>query len=238
MTNPDSGIRYRFTRCVTDPAVAGSALSVPNYGLNTEAPRDVVIADRIALRDDVGVPIVWMRQIHSDIITEVDVSNASNENSVTADAVISGDRIALAVQVADCVPVLLKDRKRNIVAAVHAGRAGVEKAIVAKTVSRMVDMGCSARDIVAAIGPSICGSCYEVSRDLFDEVVSKRPEVAAETSWGTPALNNVAGVVKDLVGSGVEEILYDCACTLESADLNSYRRNPKCGRQVGLVINL
>lgn len=236
-TATTAGIQYRFTRCVTDPAVVGEALSKPNYGLNTDAPRELVMSDRRELAQSIGVPVVWMHQTHSDVVEIVDETHASDENSVTADAVITRSPIALAVQVADCAPVLLWDEATGTMGAVHAGRAGVEKAIVAKAVSTMVGMGCSTRDIVAAVGPSICGRCYEVGDDVFETAVSKRPEVAARTSWGTKSLDIRAGVLKDLEDSGITRIIQDDVCTLESAHLNSYRRNPRCGRQIGLVIN-
>ncbi|MDO5049642.1 MAG: peptidoglycan editing factor PgeF [Actinomycetaceae bacterium] len=235
MTPTTTGIQYRFTRCVTDPAVAGEALSIPNYGLNTDAPSQLVMNDRRELAQRLGMPILWMRQTHSDVVEVVDGPISSHENSVTADAVITRSRMALAVQVADCVPVLLWDEKTGTIGAVHAGRAGVEKAIVAKAVSTMAGLGCSTSDIVAAVGPCICPKCYEVGQDVYDALVAKRPEVAARTSWDTLSVDIRAGVVKDLENSGVTNIIQDDACTFESAHLNSYRRNPRCGRQIGLV---
>lgn len=236
-TATTAGIQYRFTRCVTDPAVVGEALSKPNYGLKTDAPREIVMSDRHELADNLGVPVVWMRQIHSDIVEVVDETHSSHENSITADAVITRSPVALAVQVADCVPVLLWDEATGTIGAVHAGRAGVEKAIVAKAVSTMLSMGCSTRDIVAAVGPSICGRCYEVGDDVFETAVSKRPELESRTSWGTRSLDIRAGVLKDLETCGVTNVIQDDRCTFESAHLNSYRRNPRCGRQIGLVVN-
>ena len=227
-------VRYGFTRAVTNPTQVGRALSSPNYGLNTGAPRSLVLADRQALADSIGAPVVWMNQIHSDIVCVVGQEESGLDNSVTADAVITRDRVALAVQVADCVPVLLFDKAAGVVAAVHAGRAGAKAFIVAKTVSQMTSMGCSPRNIKAVVGPSICGACYEVGEDVFAQTVSIRPEMATQSRWGTRALDVRAAVLRDLEHVG--DVKIDDACTLESDDLNSYRRNPKCGRQVGWVV--
>lgn len=225
--------RYGFTRVVTEPVTA-EALSRPNYGLNTGAPREIVLADRQELARSLGVAIVWMEQIHSSIVKVVSEADAGDQNALTADAIITKDPVGLAVQVADCVPVLLFDETAGISAAVHAGRAGVEASIVAKTVSQMTRMGSSPRNITAAVGPCICASCYEVSEDMFDKVTGARPEMAAHSRWGTYALDLRAGVLADL--SGVGRVIEDAACTRESDDLNSYRRQPKCGRQVGIVV--
>ena len=227
-------VRYGFTRAVTNPTQVGRALSSPNYGLNTGAPRSLVLADRQALADSIGAPVVWMNQIHSDIVCVVGQEESGLDNSVTADAVITRDRVALAVQVADCVPVLLFDKAAGVVAAVHAGRAGAKTFIVAKTVSQMTSMGCSPRNITAAVGPCICGACYEVGEDVFAQAVSVRPEMAAKSRWGTRSLDVRACVLRDLEHVGEVEI--DDTCTLESHDLNSYRRSPRCGRQIGWVL--
>ncbi|MDO5034353.1 MAG: polyphenol oxidase family protein [Actinomycetaceae bacterium] len=229
-------VRFGFTRAITDPAIAGEALSIPNYGLNTDAPKDVVLSFREELRAKLGVPIVWMNQIHSDIVEVVDEANAGSANPITADAVVSRANVALVVQVADCTPVLLFDEEEGIIAACHAGRAGVEKSIVAKTVSEMVRLGSALSNITAAIGPCICGDCYEVGEDVYASAVALRPEIGARSRWGTPSLNIRAGVRKDLEGVG--NIIEDDACTFESEDLNSYRRVRRCGRQLGIVMQV
>jgi hypothetical protein len=73
----------------------------------------------------------------------------------------------LTVQTADCVPVLLADRKRRVVAAVHAGWRGTLARVVVKTLGRMrFEFGTRPEDVVAAIGPSIGRCCYEVGPEV------------------------------------------------------------------------
>jgi hypothetical protein len=75
--------------------------------------------------------------------------------------------LLLAVQTADCVPILLADTARRAVAAVHAGWRGTLRRVVAKTVGRMrLEFGTRPADIVAAMGPAIGRCCYEVGPEV------------------------------------------------------------------------
>jgi YfiH family protein len=139
----------------------------------------------------------------------------------------------LLVRVADCVPVLLADPVAGVVAAAHAGRAGVAAGVVPEAVARMRRLG--ARDITAWVGPHVCGACYEVPPKMQAEVASRVPETQATTAWGTPALDLGAGVRAQLAAVGAQVV--DAArCTRESVDLYSHRRDGAgAGRHAGLV---
>lgn len=229
------GARIGFTRC--RPALDGSAQrpSEPNYGLGTDDKRELVLADRRALSLQLGCPIAWMTQTHSDIVREVAREDLSDDNIVTADAVIVPEGAGAAVQIADCIPILIADPRTRRVAAVHAGRAGVELNIVARTINYLKESGSSAEELEVAVGPSICGSCYEVPRDMWDEYTRKYPQARARTRWGTHALHLRPVVDAQLTQCGIRHVIHDRTCTFESDNLNSYRRNSHCGRQVGWI---
>jgi YfiH family protein len=91
---------------------------------------------------------------------------------VTADAVVTQRRgILLGVTVADCVPILLYDRRKSAVGAVHAGWRGTASQIMKKTVRIMVELFDSAPgDIIVAIGPSIRWQCYDVGVEVKEAV--------------------------------------------------------------------
>jgi YfiH family protein len=141
--------------------------------------------------------------------------------------------VALLVRAADCVPVLLADPDAGVVGAAHAGRKGLVEGIVPATIDRMRSLGAS--QIVAWVGPHICGRCYEVPAAMQDEVSSTVPEARSTTSWGTPALDIGAGVNAQLAVAGVEVV--DAArCTREDDDLYSFRRDgAEAGRLGGLI---
>jgi YfiH family protein len=132
--------------------------------------------------------------------------------------------------VADCIPLLL--RSDRVVAAVHVGRRGLVNQISIKVLAKMKELG--AGKITATIGPAICGSCYEVSQELHDEVVAAIPLAKSLTREGKPALDIVTALRSTLDASGVQ-IRDEFVCTVESAEHFSYRRDGKTGRQVGLI---
>ena len=75
---------------------------------------------------------------------------------------------------ADCVPVILVDTSKNVIAAIHSGWKGTNTLIVSKTIERMKETyGTLTKNIKAYIGPHIGGCCYEVSKELIEEFTSK-----------------------------------------------------------------
>lgn len=166
----------------------------------------------------------------------VEVVGAEGPSQVRpeADALVSATPgTVLLVRAADCVPVLLGDPDAGVVGAAHAGRPGLAAGVVPATVAAMRELG--AADITAWIGPHVCGQCYEVPEAMRDEVGAVVPASVATTSWGTPSLDLGAGVRAQLEASGVH-VVDVSACTRESPDLFSYRRDgAAAGRLAGLV---
>ena len=78
--------------------------------------------------------------------------------------------LVIYVSVADCVPIYLYDINKNVIAIIHSGWRGTNNNIVKNTISKMKKYyNTCTKDIIACIGPSICGECYEVSQDLYNE---------------------------------------------------------------------
>jgi YfiH family protein len=173
--------------------------------------------------------VQFMNQVHGDriaIIEEV------SDQPPTADALITGiPGITLAVMVADCIPLILTSRE--VVAAVHVGRRGLVNQVALKTIEVMREMG--GADISATIGPAICGSCYEVSADVHQEVISDFPLADSRTSTGSLALDLTRALTGTLESVGVSIKPLPSRCTVEDRDLFSYRRDGVTGRQAGLV---
>ncbi|GAA3812371.1 hypothetical protein GCM10022242_13610 [Nocardioides panacisoli] len=163
-----------------------------------------------------------------------DVADAEPGTRPECDGIVaSGPGVVLMVRAADCVPVLLGDAEHGIIGAAHAGRLGLVRGVVPATVARMRKLG--AEDVTAWVGPHICGRCYEVPAQMRDEVAAVESAARSTTSWGTPAVDLGAGVRAQLEREGVTVV--DLArCTLESADLYSFRRDRDgAGRQAGVV---
>nr|WP_076259389.1 peptidoglycan editing factor PgeF [Intrasporangium flavum] len=195
----------------------------------------LVEANRVALALEVGVPrerLLFMNQVHGTEIVEV--SSPWSGEPPEADGIVTrATGLALAVLVADCVPVLLHDADAGVVGAVHAGRPGMVAGIVPRAVDAMRDLG--ARRVRATVGPSVCGRCYEVPADMARDAAGITPAAAARSWQGTPAVDVAAGVVEQLAGAGVG-VDWVAGCTREHADLYSYRRDGTTGRFAGVVV--
>lgn len=143
-----------------------------NLGFTKDDSKAAVVRNRAEFLRKLGVvrakktwPLVTLRQVHSDIIHCVDAAPAA---PLAGDALItSTPELLLAIQTADCLPVILVDSKRRAVGVFHAGWRGTVQRIVEKGVGEMVrHFGSRPRELRAAIGPGIYGCCYEVGEEV------------------------------------------------------------------------
>jgi YfiH family protein len=145
---------------------------VLNLGFTEWDARETVLANRrkfASALGTAGIPLLTLRQIHSDVVHVASMPLVSaNGESPQADAVITRVAgVALAVQTADCVPLLLADTAHRVITAVHAGWRGTLARIAQKTLGRMrLEFGTRPRDVVAALGPAIGRCCYEVGPEV------------------------------------------------------------------------
>lgn len=210
-------------------------------------PADPRARARLASAVGVGIDdLVFMRQVHGSDVAVVGPDErgrglGDHTQAVgPADALVTFDPgVALVVQVADCVPVLLWDPGRAV-AAVHAGRGGVEADVVDATLRTMA---APAPDrVTAVIGPAIGGCCYEVEAELAERVAASVPAagvspVRTTTTWGTPSLDLVSAVAAQLTAAGVGDVRHEGGCTrcVDGAWF-SHRRDPHGGRQAGAIV--
>jgi YfiH family protein len=126
------------------------------------------IADAFGIRED---RLVLPSQIHKTNILRVTPETDKSE-LVDTDALITSARgICIAVMSADCVPILLFDKKNHVVGAVHSGWRGTVARILEKTLDRMKgEFGTQGVDIIAGIGPSVSQDQYEVGEEVVTEV--------------------------------------------------------------------
>jgi YfiH family protein len=117
-------------------------------------------------------PLVTLRQVHSDTILFVE---APSKSQLAGDGLItSTPGLLLAIQTADCLPIILLDSKHRAVGVFHAGWRGTVKRIVEKGVGEMRrHFGTRPRDVKASIGPGIHGCCYPVGREVRDQFESQ-----------------------------------------------------------------
>jgi hypothetical protein len=152
---------------------------VLNLGFTEGEARRRVLSNRKHFLHAIGADemnLVAIEQIHSDVVQRI-TSAAPTILLAKGDALLTNvPGMLLAVQTADCVPILLADRKRKAVAAIHSGWRGTLLRIVAKALGRMrMEFGTSPKDVIAAIGPSIGRCCYEVGAEVAAAFHSQFP---------------------------------------------------------------
>lgn len=216
---------YRFTK--RTGGHSHGAFASLNLAMHVGDSESIVAQNR-AIADGYFTPVQYMDQVHGNRIAIIE---EQGDEAPTADALVTGiPGITLAVMVADCIPLLLMSRE--VVAAVHVGRKGLMNSIAPATIELMRDMG--ATSIQAIMGPSICGKCYEVSADIYHEVVAAHPKAQSTTSEGAFSLDLPAALRVVLAEESIP-VTDEFACTVEDLELFSYRRDGVTGRQAGLI---
>jgi YfiH family protein len=158
-----------------------------NLGFTEADDREAVARNRQLLAEavsgDPATPLITLRQIHSSILRLVAGKDAERERlskggvpsdgslwlGCKADGLMTDEPgLLLGIQTADCIPVLVADRKRRVVAAFHAGWRGTVKRIVEAGIGRMrLEFGSWPEDLIAAIGPGIGPCCYAVGEEVL-----------------------------------------------------------------------
>ncbi len=118
--------------------------------------------------------IFLLNQIHGNKFFFIDKNLKLKNNKFDGDALITNKRnIPIAVLTADCAPVLIYDKNKKMVAAIHAGWKGAYKDIIKKVTKFMIKKGCSPNDITAVIGPCISVNSYQVKQDFIKRFIKK-----------------------------------------------------------------
>ena len=118
--------------------------------------------------------IFLLHQIHSNKFVYIDKYFKFYKKKVVADAIITDQKkLPIAILTADCVPLLLYDQNKNIIAAIHAGWKGAFKGIVQKVINFMLKKGCKQNNIIAAVGPCINQNNYVVKENFQKKFIKK-----------------------------------------------------------------
>jgi hypothetical protein len=164
-----------------------------NLGFTAGDDRETVEQNRRlfveAVSGDAATPLVTLKQIHSNLVVLANSEEANCERHSKAEAPSDGSLplerrgdglmtdepgLLLGIQTADCIPILVADRKRRAVAAFHAGWRGTVQRIVESGIGRMrLQFGSRPEDLMAAIGPGIGPCCYSVGEEVLSEFESQ-----------------------------------------------------------------
>lgn len=246
---------YTFTHFKTYPSLLhGVSTKSSNHpykfslALHTGEDPTTIVANRKLLSDALGTDealhYIVAKQTHSDHIKVI--THKENKGWETledaiedCDALITNvPGIVLNILTADCVPILLYDKEKGVVATIHAGWKGTQSHITLKTVQKMQDVyGCDPKNIIAGIAPSIAACCYEVGKDVaehFFNVTESFTAVGDKYMLDLPYINK-----QQLLKAGLheEQIQMSGVCTAcEVTQFFSYRKEKGCsGRFMSMI---
>ncbi len=192
--------------------------------------------------------INFVNQIHSDKVYVIDSKSKiqGKQNLVKADAIVTNQKeLVIAVVTADCAPIILKDEKNEVTAAVHAGWRGAKSGIIKNAIDAMTDLGSQIENIEAFIGPMIHQDSYQVSQEFYDDFLGEDKYYARffkkDQEAGKFLFDLVGFVEASLVECGVKKIKNAKIDTYKSQNHASYRRSCHqgedfVGRNVSVVM--
>jgi len=178
--------------------------------------------------------VVRGEQVHGDSIKLVDKPG----NYPKTDGLVTKSKnLLLAISVADCVSILITDKKSRTIAAVHAGWRGAAKRIMGKTIDFMVnELSCDPRNVLAFVGPSAGVCCYEVGEEVAEHF--RDGELIKSSKPRKFMLDLKAANFSQLIDHGVpkENIEISENCTIHDASFHSYRRDGTAsGRMLAVI---
>ena len=138
-----------------------------NCGLNKGDDDTKVMKNRALVCKAMGIDrMVTLKQVHKNDVLIVDCNTT---NGYERDAMVTSSKgLLLAIQTADCAPILLHDPENGVVGAIHAGWRSAVLGIVENTIKAMESLGAKRQSIRAAIGPCIQSQNYEVGPEVFE----------------------------------------------------------------------
>ena len=245
---------FHWTREAWGPALRCRALD--RYAQHLFTSRQLALPDPAAWRAALAslgttdARLMRVKQVHGNtvrVLTRNAVDTRAHVLRPEADALIANEPgLALAVMVADCVPIVLVDRVGGAAAAVHAGWRGTCAGIAARTVEAMQrEFATAPQDLIAAIGPSAGPDDYEVGPSLVDAFRDAGHDADDIDRWfvrsdGKPHLDLWRSNRDQLAAAGVRpDHIYICGLSTISHPevLESYRRDgERAGRMAALVV--
>src|SRR4029434_6844786 len=168
-----------------------------------------------------GWPLLKLKQTHSSIVHVFRDTLAASQ-PVEGDAGITSlSELAVGIQTADCVPILIADTGGRVAAAIHAGWRGITARIAAKGVDQIVNAcGVAASELIAVIGPHNAVCCYEVGEEVVD-AVNDSAAIVRKPEWPRPHLDQAVANKNQLLAAGIPEQQIDVSslCTQCRGDL-------------------
>jgi len=186
---------------------------------------------RKALSASGAARLATSAQVHGATVTRHQPGWEGWLRGNAADGHFSAERAtALAVTIADCVPVFVA-HPSGAVAVLHSGWRGTAARIVERGIAGFAGLGLAAADLRIHLGPSICGRCYEVSPDVVAQLTGRRVD-------GPETVDLRSIIAGHASAAGVRSIAISPWCTRHHNDRFFSHRAGDAGRQVGVIVGL
>jgi polyphenol oxidase len=236
-----AGFRHGFFTRVG--GVSQAPFDALNFSVNVGDDPAAVAQNLLLAAQDLSVlpeHVFFLSQVHGVQSLTVDARDqAGDVRARQGDIVLSNDPdAACAVRVADCVPILLGDRRSGAVAAVHAGWRGTAQNVVGAAIRALRELGPRDVELLAAVGPHIGACCFEVGDDVAATLrdASSDHDVVKQGPRGRPHVSLRRIVHAQLLDAGVSPECIDHVrgCTMcDPQRFYSYRRDGwRCGRHL------
>lgn len=163
--------------------------------------------------------LIIPRQTHSLNVTVIDSIPVAHDKLENIDALVTTlPNVAIAINTADCVPVVLADDVNGVIGVAHSGWKGTVGKIASKTVAKMIECGADVSLIKVAMGPCICGDCFEVGNEVVGQFVNNgfdNPQVILNQYQPRPHIDLPQACRQSLLEAGVldENISLSRACS-------------------------
>lgn len=228
-------VRAAFT--LRTGGVSAAPFESLNVGAHVGDSPAAVAENRRRVRARLNLPAepAWLEQVHGTRVADLDVQG--EDARAPADAVVTrqAGRVC-AVQVADCMPVLLAARHASAVAVAHAGWRGLAAGVLEATVAQL---GAGAGELAAWLGPAISVRHFEVGAEVRAVFLAADPGSSAAfapNARGRWQCDLVALARRRLTALGVTEVSGGSWCTYDDpARFFSFRRDGRCGRMAALI---
>ncbi len=211
-----------------------------NISLSKGDPPEHISQNKLRIARAFGFPtekLVLLNQMHQDRILVLKESPPLLPSSLEYDASITNVPGAfLGIKTADCLPIIIVDSKKKVIAAIHAGRQGTALRITTQVIRMMkAEFGCSTGDLLVALGPSIGLCCYEVDERVFKPEWEPFATPTGPGKWKVdlPRIN-----IAHMTSEGIDaaQLFWVNLCTRCHHDLFfSHRKEIRTGRQLSFI---
>lgn len=193
---------------------------------------------------------VFVNQVHSaEVVVLNDIKKIhTKDQRPKADAIVTNIKnLPIAIQTADCLPILLFDKINSVIAVVHAGWRGAKAGIIGNAINKMIEIGADIKNIKAIIGPAIQQNSYQISEDFYQDFIADNSEnkkffIKCDKDAAKYLFDLPAYAEEKLINKAVKSISDEKIDTYDNAEkLFSYRRSSHLGgidsgRNISIII--